>query len=340
VHGDVAFPSTAARIRPQVGRVVKALEKAVFEPASLPLAAVSAVAIAPSVVMGLVFFGVAALVILAFAVGIGALAHLAARLTKLPVETSPILPAVIGVALIGPATPLQWVAVIVALGAVLELTRARWLPQLRAHTGLLAYAAVFLASEGATSAYLNPGGLRPLAEPIRYWAQYADSMGGAFDPIRLYVGNVPGPVFATSLMAVVAGAAWLWYAGRLSPAVVVAFLAGAIVPIALLHWNPAFQLESGPAFFVVLLLLADRRYLPSSNASRPLIGLAAGVAGVALRSRGFGVEAMFLVVAALQVAVGLVEGGEWLVLHRAGLAERVRGLGHVASLRLPRRRAA
>jgi hypothetical protein len=304
------------------------------------LAAVTAVAIVPILVMGLVFFKVAALVILATAVGIGALAHLGARLAKLPMEASPILPAVIGVALVGPASPLQWVAVIAALGAVLELARARWLPKVRAHTGLIAYAAVFLASDGAPAAYLNPGGLKPLAEPIRYWAHYADSIGSAFDPIRLYVGNVPGPVFATSLMAVVAGAAWLWYTGRLSPAVVVAFVAGAIVPIAFLRWNPAFQLESGPACFVVLLLLADRRYLPSSNASRPLIGLAAGVAGVALRSRGFGVEAMFLVVAALQLAVGLVEGGEWLVQHRAGLVERLRGLGRGASLRLPRRRAA
>ncbi|MEP7104273.1 MAG: RnfABCDGE type electron transport complex subunit D [Chloroflexota bacterium] len=295
---------------------------------------------APSVVMGLVFFKVAALIILALALLIGALAHLAARLAKLPVGVSPILAAVIGVALVGPATPLQWVAVIAALGAVLELARARWLPQVRAHTGLLAYAAVFLATQSATAAYLNPGGLQPLAEPIRFWAQYADSAGSAFDPVRLYVGNVPGPVFASSLMAVVAGAAWLWYAGRLSPAVVVAFLAGAIVPIALLRWNPAFQLESGPAFFVVLLLLADRRYLPTSNASRPLIGVAAGVAGVALRSRGLGVEAMFLVVAALQAAVATVEGGEWLVVHRARMVGRLRGVGRDASVRLPRRRPA
>jgi hypothetical protein len=316
------------------------LEKAVFEPAHLPAGVITAVAIVPSVVMGLVFFKVPALIILALALGIGALAHLAARLGKLPVDTSPILAAVIGVALVGPATPLPWVALIAALGAVLELARARWLPEVRAHTGLLAYAAVFLATQGATAAYLNPGGLLPLAEPIRYWAQYAGSAGSAFDPVRLYVGNVPGPVFASSLMAVIAGAAWLWYAGRLSPAVAVAFLAGAIVPIALLRWNAAFQLESGPAFFVVLLLLADRHYLPSSNASRPLIGVAAGVAGVALRSRGFGVEAVFLVVAALQVAVAAVEGGEWLVVNRAGLVERLRGAGRGASIRVPRRRPA
>lgn len=315
---------------------MRALEKAVFEPAHLPAAAVAAVAFAPSVVMGLVFFKVAALIMLAVAVGAGSLAHLGARLAKLPLETSPILPAVVGVALVGPATPLQWVVIVAVAGAVLELARARWLPGARIQAGLVAFAAIFLATQGATAAYLNPNGLKPLVEPIRFWAQYGGS--AAFDPIRLYVGNVPGPVFATSLMAVVIGAAWLWYAGRLSPGVAVTFALGATVPIVLLHWNLAFQLESAPSWFAVLLILADRRFLPASSASRPLLGMAAGVGGVALRSKGFGVEAVFLVVAALQVGVALLEGAEWLVVHRARLAEGMRG--HGASLRLPGRKAA
>ena len=262
----------------------------------------------------------------------------AGDLANLPLETSPILPAVVGVALVGPATPLQWVLLVALGAAVLELARARWLPRARVQTGLVVFAAIFLATGGATAAYLNPNGLKPLLEPIRFWQQYGGS--SAFDPIRLYVGNVPGPVFTTSLMAVVVGAAWLWYAGRLSPGVAVTFAIGALVPVALLRWNLAFQLESGPAWFAVLLILADRRYLPPSGASRPLLGLAAGVAGVALRSKGLGVEAVFLVVAALQVAVAGLEGAEWLVVHRSRLAEGARGLGHGASLRLPRRKTA
>jgi NQR2, RnfD, RnfE family len=318
--------------------VVQALEKAAFEPAQLPAAAVAAVAFAPSVVMGLVFFKVAALIVLAVAVGAGSLAHLGARLARLPLETSPILPAVVGVALVGPATPLQWVVLVAFGAAVLELARARWLPQARIQTGLVAFAAIFLATDGVTAAYLNPNGLKPLVEPIRFWAQYGGS--SAFDPIRLYVGNLPGPVFTTSLMAVVIGAAWLWYAGRLSPGVAVTFAIGAVVPVAILHWNLAFQLESGPSWFAVLLILADRRYLPNSSSSRPLLGMAAGMGGVALRSKGYGVEAVFLVVAALQVTVAALEGAEWLVVHRGRLAEGVRGLGHGASLRLPGRKAA
>jgi len=197
---------------------LEALEKAAFKPTELPPAAAIAIAIAPSVVMGLVLFKVAALIMLALAVGAGSLAHLGARLARLPMETSPILPAVIAVALAGAATPLHWVLLLAVAGAVLELGRARWLPSVRIQAGLVAFAAIFLATGGATSAYLNPTGLKPLAEPIRFWVVYGGT--SAFDPIRLYVGNVPGPVFATSLMAVVIGAAWLWYAGRLSPAAV------------------------------------------------------------------------------------------------------------------------
>ena len=310
---------------------MEALEKAAFKPTELPPAAAIAIAIAPSVVMGLVFFKVAALIMLALAVGAGSLAHLGARLAKLPLGTSPILPAVVGVAVVGPATPLQWVLLVAVGGAVLELARARWLPQARIQTGLVAFAAIFLATGGVTAAYLNPNGLKPLVEPIRFWQQYGGS--SAFDPIRLYVGNVPGPVFTTSLMAVLVGAAWLWYAGRLSPGVAVTFAIGALLPVALLRWNLAFQLESGPSWFAVLLVLADRRYLPPSGASRPLLGLAAGVGGVALRSKGYGVEAIFLVVAALQVAVAglqlsvaLLEGAEWLRRNRYAAFARVQGL--------------
>jgi len=309
---------------PPVGRVAKALEKAAFEPSQLPAAAVTAIAIAPCVAMGLVFFKVPALILLAVAVGIGSVAHLAGRLARLPLQTSPILTAAIGVALAGPATPLLWIVLIAAAAAFLELARARWAPGARLQTGLLAFAAIFLATDGVTVAYVNPGSMKPLAEPIRFWLLYGGTT--AFDPIRLYVGNVPGPVFATSLMAVAVGAAWLWYAGRLSPAVGISFALGAAIPITLLRWNPAFQLESGPAWFAVLLLLADRRFLPTSNAARPLLGLAAGMAGIAFRSRGYGIEVVFLAVAGLQLAVALLEGAGWLIRRRQAAWARLQGL--------------
>src|SRR6266581_4117975 len=106
----------------------------------------------------------------------------------------------------------------------------------------------------------------------------------------LYVGNVPGPVFATSLLAVAIGVAWLAYARRVSLVVLVAFLAGAALAIYSFHWDPLFQLDSGPTWFVAGLLLADRRLLPGAWSPRPLLGLAGGLFAVGLRRNGYGIE--------------------------------------------------
>src|SRR5207245_7810577 len=104
----------------------------------------------------------------------------------------------------------------------------------------------------------------PLADPIGIWYDYFGPPAGPIDAVRLYVGNVPGPVFATSFLAIAIAIAWLAYARRLSLVVLAAFLFGALVPIYLFHWDPVFQLDSGPTWFVAGLLLADRRLLPGS----------------------------------------------------------------------------
>src|SRR5207302_4187364 len=125
--------------------------------------------------------------------------------------------------------------------------RARYVAGARLRAGLIAYAVVLLASRGGPAAYLAPDGMGPAAEPIRYWLQ----VGGQWpvEPVRLYVGNVPGPVFATSLLAVAVGVDWLWYARRLSLLVVLTFLAGAAAAVELAHLPGGINLLSGPLWF-------------------------------------------------------------------------------------------
>ena len=298
------------------------VDRAVFEPASLPDGAVFAIGLVPAVAAGLFFFGTRAAVALAVAAAAGVVFQLGSRVLALGPGVGPAIAPLVAVALLGPAAPIEWIAIAATLAGALELARRRWLPSVRAQAGLLAAVAVFLASRGLTSAYLNPGRLRPLAEPIRLWETLGSPAAAPIDAVRLYVGNVPGPMFATSLLAVLVGAAWLWYARRLSLAVLVAFVAGAALPIAIWHWNAAYQLESGPAWFVVALLLADRANLPTSRAARPLLGLAAGLAGVGLRNEGLGIEAMMLAGAGLQLTVAGVSGLGWLLLHRRRMGVR------------------
>ncbi len=282
-------------------------------------------ALAPTVAAGLIIFKLAALEMLFVALIVGIVGQLATRFifrhfVPRP-DSSPLIAAVIGVALVGPGAPTLTTVEVAVLAVVLELVRSRYAPAVHAQAGLLAFAAIALISRGDAFKYVSPNGASPL-DPIAVWRLFPAS-SAPIDPIRLYVGNVPGPVFATSLMAVVVGIAWLAYAKRLSPIVALGFLLGAIVPIALYHWDFVFQLDSGPLWFVGALILSDRRQLPDSWAVRPILGFAAGFVSLALRNRGFGIDAVIYTVAAAQTAIGVVVVLMWSV--NTGIKRRERG---------------
>jgi hypothetical protein len=266
------------------------------------------IALAPSVLAGLLIFRLAAVEILGIALVVGVVVHLAALSLKQPMQDSPALAAVVGVAMVGAGAPIFLAFLIAVAAALLELVRVRVAPNARLQMGLVVYVAVFLIAGGALTTYLNPVTGAPLAEPIRLWHDFYGGAQAPIDPIKLYVGNVSGPIFATSLMAVVLGAAWLWYARRLSALVVATFAIGAVAPVVYFHWSIPYQLTSGPLWFVAALVLADRKYLPNSVVGRPLIGLVAGLLAVAARYRGLAIESAMEAVVAVQLVVTVVEG--------------------------------
>ena len=285
------------------------LDRAAFKPASLPDDIITGVAFAPPVVAGLIIFKDRALEMLVIAIAFGVVGHVAAHLIgrgHVPQPpASPLIAAVFGVALVGAGAALVTSAEIAALAVVLELLRARYIPVIRAQAGLLAYAAIALITKGAPFQYLNPATGKAFSDPISIWYHFFSPAGAPIDPIRLYVGNVPGPAFATSLLAVAIGAAWLAYARRVSLVVLITFLAGALLPIYAFHWDYLFQLDSGPTWFVAVLLLSDRRLLPGSWAIRPVLGFGAGLLGVGLRRNGYGIEAVFYTVAGVQAVMAV-----------------------------------
>jgi hypothetical protein len=286
------------------------LDRAAFSPASLPDDVVTGIALAPTVAAGLIFFKLAAAEMLGVALGVGVVtqvvAYLVWRHDMLRPQPSTAIAAIFGVALVGAGASLQISIDIVVLAVVLELLRARYLPAIRAQAGLLAFVVVALATRGAPLVYVNPASGRSFSpDPIALWYTQP-SLPGPYNPITLYVGNVAGPVFATSLLAVAIGIAWLAYARRLSIVVAVGFLAGAVVSIAAYHWDYITQLDSGPTWFVAGLVLADRRYLPASWALRPVLGLGAGLLAVGLRVRGYGMEGAILTVAGAQLVMAVV----------------------------------
>lgn len=298
-----------------LARAAAWLDRAAFKPASLPDDLVTGIALTPPVIAGLVIFRFPAFQMLLIAVGVGAGAQLLTRwlwrhAAPRP-PASPLVAAVFGVAFAGAGAGLVVTAEIAVLAVVLEVVRARYLPAIRAQAGLLAYAAIALITRGASYVYLNPSTGRSFADPIGIWYRFFSPDSAPIDPVRLYVGNVPGPVFATSLLAVAIGIAWLAYARRVSLVVLIAFLCGAMLSIYWFHWDYVFQLDSGPTWFVAGLLLADRRNLPGSWALRPLIGLAAGGLAVGLRRNGYGIEAAILTVAAIQAVMAVLVVAVW-----------------------------
>ena len=238
-------------------------------------------------------------------------------------DFSPIIPAVVGVALVGPGASPGWALGIATCAATLELARVRVLPALRVHTGLLAYSALFLLGRGGPAAYLKPSGER-FAEPVRLWESFFGASAAPLEQVTLYVGNVAGPVFATSLLAVAVGAAWLWYARRLSSRAIVTFLMGASIPILLMGWNFGYQLDSGPLWFVVVYAFADRRWLPVGGGSRTLLGFTAGLLVLAVRARGYAIEAVPICIVGLQLVVSVVEGIAWMAAEREQVKQRSR----------------
>ena len=300
-----------------VGRAGRALDRAAFSPDTLPDDLVIGLALVPSVVAGLIFFRLAAAEMLVIALVVGIAAQLVCRFlfrNFLPrPEASPLIAAIIGVALVGAGASLIISLEIALLAVVLEGLRARYTPAVHAQPGLIAYALVALATMGAPFTYINPANGQTFFDPIHIWWKFFPPTSAPIDPIRLYVGNVPGPVFATSLMAIVIGVAWLAYARRLSPVVTLCFLLGSIVPIAIFHWDFLFQLDNGPTWFVGALILSDRRLLPDSWASRPILGFAAGIISIGLRNRGYGPEGAFFTVAALQAFIALVVVIVWTI---------------------------
>lgn len=293
------------------------LDRAAFKPATLPEDLITAIAVAPAVIAGLILFRTPAVEMLVVAliaggIGMGVAYALWRRHVPRP-GAGPLLAAIFGVALAGVGAGIVLAAEMAMLAVVLEVLRARYMPVIRTQTGLLAYAAVALATRGAPFAYVNPANGKAFGDPIGTWYHFFSPASAPIDPVRLYVGNVPGPVFATSLLAVAVGVAWLAYARRVSLAVLCAFAVGALLAIYTFHWDLLFQLDSGPTWFVAGLVLADRRLLPDSWAVRPLLGFAAGLFAVGLRRQGYGIEAAFFTVATVQAVMAVLVFVLWSI---------------------------
>ncbi len=281
------------------------------QPERLGFDSAYAVALVPPVALGLIFFRRSALLLLALCVLAGIVLVLSLQLARLTIglpawvghkANHPLVSSLLVACFLSPETP-AWVGV--ALVGLLVLLDTMVWPQLvrmLVHPALVVFGMLFVIQRYIPFGYLNPFDLRPLDDPLTLWYK----LHLVVDPVKLYVGNVPGPMGATSVAALLLGVAYLWYTRKVSLGLIFGFVIG-VAALALAHAEDlGLQLSNGPSLFLAGYLAADRRRILLPERFAFLLGAAGGGLTVVLRTYGQGTDATWQAFLALGLLGTLV----------------------------------
>ena len=267
------------------------------QPEQLSYDIVYGLALVPPLATGIFFFRRSALLLIALCFLTGIVCLLALQLARLTISlpawvgyraNHPLISSLIVACFLSPQTP-AWLGVSLVLVLVI-LDNVVW-PQLgrvMIHPALVVFGILFVVQRQLPVGFVNPFDGRRLDDPLSLWHR----LGVVFDdPVKLYVGNVPGPIAATSAGALLLGIAYLWYGRKISAAVLGGFLLGVGAAAIAYRFDVAFQLASGPALFLIGYLAADRRRVIVPERFAIIAGAGAGIVAVVLRNYGQGQEA-------------------------------------------------
>jgi hypothetical protein len=332
-------------VRP-VARALGAIPQLLLvQPEQLSYDLAYAVALMPPILIGVAFFRQDAVLALAICFLTGIVCTLALQLARLTIPlpawigfkaNHPLIDGLLIACFISPLTPLWVGAAMVGLYVILDTLV--W-PQLRKamiHPALVVFGISFLIQRQVGVGYLNPFDARHLDDPMALWYR----LGLLIDPIKLYIGNVPGPIAATSAGALLLGIAYLWYTRKISPGIFAGFCLGVAAAAIAFRYDLAFQLTNGPALFVAGYIAADRRrvYLPEQFAL--LAGVAAGAATVVLRANNQGIAGSWESFLLVGVAITIGMRGRSLLTFRPRLSLPSASAWRTLSLRSGVRRQA
>jgi len=285
-----------------------------------------ALALLPLVIAGIVFFLQDALLLFAISFLSGIVCLLALQLARLTFglpawvgfkATNPLVASMLIACFFSPRTPAWIGASMVILFIVIDTVLWPQLRRVMIHPALIVFGILYLIEMPLHIGYVVFDA-RHLDDPLLLWYKYAT----VIDPVKLYVGNAPGPIGATSAAAVLLGVTYLWYTRKISLGVVVGFLCGVTAAAIAIRSDVGFQLASGPSLFLAGYIAADRRRLLLPERFTFAFGLVAGVGTMILRWYGNGQQAAWqalLLVSALVTLVLLVQD---LLRRRARWANR------------------
>lgn len=255
-----------------------------------------ALALLPPGIFSVLFFRAQALVLYGLCLLAGVVCLLSIQLARLTIglpawvgfkASHPLISSLLVACFLSPLSP-PWLGVgLVILLVVLETLAWPQLIRMLTQPALLVFAILFVAERQLHVSFVNPFDLRPLGDPLALWYH----LHVVVDPIKMYVGNVPGPMGATSMGAVLLGVAYLWYCGKISLSLLLGYYAGMAAGALAYNFDVAFQLSSGPTLFVAGFLAADRRRMVLSDRITAVIGVVAGGFTIVLRAFGQGPDA-------------------------------------------------
>jgi electron transport complex protein RnfD len=255
-----------------------------------------ALALLPLVIAGILFFLQDALLLFAISFLAGIVCLLALQLARLTFglpawighkATHPLVASILVACFFPPRTPAWVAATMVIVFVVIDTVIWPQLQRVMLHPALIVFGILFLIQRQLGFGYVNPFDGRHLDDPLTLWYK----LQLVIDPVKLYVGNVSGPIGVTSAGAVLIGVIYLWYTRKISLGIVTGFLFGIAALALVIRSDLGFQLASGPSLFVAGYVAADRRRVMIPERFTFAFGVAAGMATMILRWYGEGQQA-------------------------------------------------
>jgi len=187
---------------------------------------------------------------------------------------------------VSPSTPLHILAIAAAVGIIAGKHVFGGFPKNLFNPALFGRLFLVLAFPTAMSPWLSQVDMVSTTTPLQHFR----ATGETTSIWNLFIGNVPGSIGEVSALALLLGAAYLFYnkyanwrapAGVLSAVAVMALLNGQ---------NPLFHIFSGSIIFGAFFMATDPVTSPKSDEGRWIFGIAIGVLIMAMRYWGWAVE--------------------------------------------------
>jgi hypothetical protein len=151
---------------------------------------------------------------------------------------------------------------------------------------MIAWPVAWLWHAHLGTGFIGPFTLRAQLEPIALWSRFQLEL----DPLRLYTGNVAGPLGATSFGLALIGFTFLAYVRKSSWLFLLAFFVPIAAAMAGAGQSLPVYLISGPGLVFAGLIAADTRKLPRARSWKLGAGVAGGLLSAFLLLHGGGWE--------------------------------------------------